>query len=381
MPENPVTIGPYRCGRGQPLLVIAGPCVLEEESLVLQIARRLQQIAAELSLPLVFKGSFDKANRTSVQSYRGPGLARGLAMLAHVRQQTGLPVTTDIHEPRQAAPVAEVCDLVQIPAFLARQTDLLEAAARTGRAVHAKKGQFLAPWDMKHVVGKLEAFGCRHVLLGERGTFFGYGRLVNDMRAIVEMQALGVPVVFDATHSVQEPGALGAATGGNRAMVEPLARAAVAIGVDALFFETHPVPDAALSDGPNMVPLDQFAPLLRRLVATSSNRGGFSREPCPLRSPCRLRSASRNQSPNCRCGPVRPEKRGTSQGSGIGSKGDCDCSHARRLALGRFLPATGSPGLRIGAEFVGDHFLRQPAGRRADARRGHPQSQSAREAR
>jgi len=176
-------------------------------------------------------------------------------------------VTTDIHEPRQAAPVGKVCDLLQIPAFLARQTDLLLAAAATGRAVHVKKGQFLAPWDMKHVVGKLASGGCRNILLGERGTFFGYGRLVNDMRAIPQMQALGVPVIFDATHSVQEPGGLGAATGGNRAMVEPLARAAVALGVDGLFFETHPNPDASPSDGPNMIPLDRFAGLLRRLSA------------------------------------------------------------------------------------------------------------------
>jgi len=163
--------------------------------------------------------------------------------------------------------VAEVCDLLQIPAFLARQTDLLVAAAQTGRAVHVKKGQFLAPWDMKHVIGKLEASGCRHLLLCERGTFFGYGRLVNDMRSIPQMQSLGAPVVFDATHSVQEPGGLGAATGGNREMVEPLARAAVAIGVDGLFFETHPTPDQARSDGPNMVPLDQFGDVLRRVLA------------------------------------------------------------------------------------------------------------------
>ena len=267
MPENPATIGPYRCGRGQPLLVIAGPCVIESETLTLSVAQRLKQLAAELPLQLLFKASFDKANRTSVDSYRGPGLEAGLAILRRVREATGLPVTTDIHEPSQAAPAAEVCQLLQIPAFLARQTDLLSAAARTGRAVHVKKGQFLAPWDMKHVVAKLAAAGCRQILLGERGTFFGYGRLVNDVRAIPQMQALGVPVVFDATHSVQEPGGLGAATGGNRAMVEPLARAAVAVGVDGLFFETHPAPDDAPSDGPNMVPLDQLAGLLRRLLA------------------------------------------------------------------------------------------------------------------
>ncbi len=267
MTENPATIGPFRCGRGQPLLVIAGPCVLETEELALRIAGRLKDLAAELSVPVVFKASFDKANRTSVASYRGPGLEQGLAILRQVKRATGLPVTTDIHQPDQAAAAGRVCDLLQIPAFLARQTDLLLAAAATGRPVHVKKGQFLAPWDMKHVLGKLETAGCRHVLLGERGTFFGYGRLVNDMRAIPQMQSLGAPVIFDATHSVQEPGGLGAATGGNRAMVEPLARAAVAVGADGLFFETHPQPDASPSDGPNLVPLDEFPGLLRRLLA------------------------------------------------------------------------------------------------------------------
>jgi 2-dehydro-3-deoxyphosphooctonate aldolase (KDO 8-P synthase) len=247
-------------------LVIAGPCVLEEEELALAIARRLKEITDELSLPMIFKASFDKANRTSVSSYRGPGLERGLEILAKVKEATGLPVTSDVHEPAQAAAAGEVCDLLQIPAFLARQTDLLLAAAATGRPVHVKKGQYLAPWDMKHVVEKLESGGCQNILLGERGTFFGYGRLVNDMRSIPQMQALGVPVIFDATHSVQEPGGLGAVSGGNRAMAEPLARAAVAIGADGLFFETHPHPDAAPSDGPNMIPLDQFAAVLRRLL-------------------------------------------------------------------------------------------------------------------
>jgi 2-dehydro-3-deoxyphosphooctonate aldolase (KDO 8-P synthase) len=266
MPDNPVAIGPYRCGRGQPLLVIAGPCVIESEALTLEIAMGLREIAEELALPLVFKASFDKANRTSVESYRGPGLSEGLAILGRVKEASGLPVTTDIHLPEQAGPAAAVCDLLQIPAFLARQTDLLIAAGRTGKPVHVKKGSFLAPADMRHVVGKLQAAGCRRILLGERGTFFGYGRLVNDMRSIPQMQALGPAVIFDATHSVQEPGGLGAATGGNRAMVEPLARAAVAVGADGLFFETHPDPDAARSDGPNMVPLDQFPAMLRRLL-------------------------------------------------------------------------------------------------------------------
>lgn len=278
MPENPVTIGPYRCGRGQPLLIIAGPCVLEEEATALEIARRLKADLAGLPVQLVFKASFDKANRTSVDSYRGPGLEAGMAILDTIKRETGLPVTTDIHEPKQAAPAAEVCDLLQIPAFLARQTDLLLAAAKTGRAVNAKKGQFLAPWDMKHVVAKLEAGGCRNVLLCERGTFFGYGRLVNDMRSLPQMQALGVPVVFDATHSVQEPGGKGTTSGGQREMVEPLARAATAVGIDGLFFETHPAPDEAASDGPNMVPLDHFGPMIRRLLAIRETVLNFARE-------------------------------------------------------------------------------------------------------
>jgi 2-dehydro-3-deoxyphosphooctonate aldolase (KDO 8-P synthase) len=265
-PNNPATIGTFRCGRGEPLTVIAGPCVLESEALAMRVAEQLKLLSETLPINVVFKGSFDKANRTSIESYRGPGLEEGLRILERVRQSTELPVTTDIHEPAQAAAVAMVCELLQVPAFLARQTDLLAAAAGTGRAVNVKKGQFMAPWDMKHVVGKLEAAGCSNILLCERGTFFGYGRLVNDMRALPQMRELGPPVVFDATHSVQEPGGLGAATGGNRAMVEPLARAAVAIGVDALFFETHPEPESAKSDGPNMVPLDEFGGLLGRLV-------------------------------------------------------------------------------------------------------------------
>jgi 2-dehydro-3-deoxyphosphooctonate aldolase (KDO 8-P synthase) len=266
VPDNPASIGPYLCGQGQPLLVIAGPCVIESEELTLRIAERLRAIAAELPIRLVFKASFDKANRTSGDSFRGQGLEQGLAILSRVKQQTALPVTTDIHESYQAAPAGEVCDLLQIPAFLCRQTDLLVAAAQTGRAVHVKKAQFLAPWDMQHVVDKLESAGCRQIVLCERGSFFGYGRLVNDMRAIPQMQALGTPVIFDATHSVQEPGGLGGRTGGNRDMVEPLARAATAIGADGLFFETHPRPETSPSDGPNMVPLDEFAALLQRIV-------------------------------------------------------------------------------------------------------------------
>jgi 2-dehydro-3-deoxyphosphooctonate aldolase (KDO 8-P synthase) len=265
--NNPAKIGQYQCGRGKPLLLIAGPCVIESRELTLSIARRLKEIVAGLPVQLVFKASFDKANRTSGEAFRGAGLAAGLAVLADVKKETGLPVTTDIHESDQAAPVAEVCELLQIPAFLARQTDLLVAAAKTGRAVNVKKGQFMAPWDMRSVLAKLNAAGCANVLLCERGTFFGYGRLVNDMRSLPQMQALGAPVIFDATHSVQEPGGLGTATGGNREMVEPLARAATAVGVDGLFFEVHPEPDRAPSDGPNMLRLDEFPAVLQRVLA------------------------------------------------------------------------------------------------------------------
>ncbi|QDV11646.1 2-dehydro-3-deoxyphosphooctonate aldolase [Rosistilla oblonga] len=264
---TPAKIGDYTCGPGNPLLLIAGPCVLETREAAIEIGLRLRDIGQEHGASIVFKASFDKANRTSLSSYRGPGLEAGLEILQAVGEATGLPVTTDIHLPEQAEAAGRVCDLLQIPAFLARQTDLLVAAAETGKAINVKKGQFMAPGDMRYVVEKLRESGSQNILLCERGTFFGYGRLVNDMRSIPEMQALGVPVVFDATHSVQQPGGLGGATGGNRAMVEPLARAAVAIGTDALFFETHPDPDKSPSDGPNMVPLDQFSGLVGRMLA------------------------------------------------------------------------------------------------------------------
>ncbi len=259
-------IGPYLCGDDQPLLLIAGPCVIESRDLTMRIAEQLSAIVRAMPVQWVFKASFDKANRTRGDSFRGVGLEEGLKILDDVRREFAIPVTTDVHESPQASAAAEVCDLLQIPAFLCRQTDLLVAAARTGKAIHVKKGQFVAPNDMQFVVQKLSSAGPRHILLCERGTFFGYGRLVNDFRALVIMRQFGCPVVFDATHSVQEPGGLGGATGGNRAMVEPLARAAVAVGVDGLFFETHPDPDRAPSDGPNMVPLAQFQPLLCRLV-------------------------------------------------------------------------------------------------------------------
>ena len=254
-------------GAGQALTLIAGPCVIESDALTQQIAERLRSITDGLNVQLIFKASFDKANRTSIDSDRGVGIDEGLRILERVKSAHGMPVTTDVHEADQVRHVAEVCDLIQIPAFLARQTDLLIAAAGTGRAVNVKKAQFMSPGDMEHVVAKLTRSGCRNnIILTERGTFFGYGRLVNDMRAVPQMQSIGVPVFFDATHSVQEPGGLGGATGGNRAMVEPLARAATAIGADGLFFETHPEPDTSPSDGANMIPLDEFPALLSRLL-------------------------------------------------------------------------------------------------------------------
>lgn len=249
-----------------PMIWIAGPCVIESEALVMEIAPRLAQIADRLRLELYFKASFDKANRTSLASFRGPGLEKGLEILRKVKDRYGLKLATDIHEPWQAEPVGQVCDLVQIPAFLCRQTDLLVAAARTGRKVNVKKAQFLAPWDMANVVNKLVESGCPDLMLCERGTSFGYNTLVVDMTGIPEMKKLGWPVVFDATHSVQKPGGKGSCTGGNRAYVEPLAKAALAAGADALFMEVHPDPDKALSDGPNMVPLDELEPMMERLM-------------------------------------------------------------------------------------------------------------------
>jgi 2-dehydro-3-deoxyphosphooctonate aldolase (KDO 8-P synthase) len=249
-------------------MFIAGPCVIESEELITKVSERLAEIAQQLRVSIVFKSSFDKANRTSVHSFRGPGLDAGLAILERVRQATGLPVTTDIHEASQAEAAAEVCDIVQIPAFLARQTDLVHAAAaatgRHGRVINVKKPQFIAPEDAVHIVNKCVEAGNRKVLLTERGTTFGYGRLVNDMRAIPVMQKLGTPVVFDATHSVQLPG--GSSTGGQREMIPFLARAAVACGCDAVFCETHPEPDRALSDGPNMLPLAEIPRFIEQLI-------------------------------------------------------------------------------------------------------------------
>ncbi len=253
----------------QPLVIIAGPCVIESPDLTFRIAERLKFITDQLSLPLVFKASFDKANRTSSGAFRGLGIDSGLEILQQVSAKFDIPTTTDIHLPQQAATVAEVCDLLQIPAFLARQTDLLAAAAATGKPVNVKKGQFMSPHDMQYVVEKLREGQAGGIMLCERGTFFGYGRLVNDMQSLPLMRQLGVPVVYDATHSVQQPGGLGGATGGNREMVWPLARAAVAAGVDAVFLETHPDPDRSPSDGANMVPLENVQELLRQLHAIS----------------------------------------------------------------------------------------------------------------
>lgn len=262
-PANPVAVDSLRIGRGCPLALICGPCVMEPNDLTLKIAIRLRALSEELGMPLIFKASFDKANRTSKKSYRGLGLDEGLNTFERVKAETGLPVTTDIHESCQAATVAQVVDVLQIPAFLARQTDLLEAAAATGRAINVKKGQFMAPWDMGHVVAKLMEAGANRVLLTERGTTFGYGRLVNDFRAIPMMGQTGAPVVFDATHSVQLPSAGQGVTAGEREMVPYLAKAAVAAGCDALFLETHPNPDEALSDGPNAIRLDDLGDLLK----------------------------------------------------------------------------------------------------------------------
>jgi 2-dehydro-3-deoxyphosphooctonate aldolase (KDO 8-P synthase) len=259
-----VAIDKAVCGPGNPLLWIAGPCVIESHDLTLQIGERLAAMAQRLALPLVFKASFDKANRTSGKSFRGPGLQEGLKTLEAVKRRTGLPVTTDIHECHQAGPVAQVCDLLQIPAFLARQTDLILAAGQTGRAVNVKKGQFMAPWDMRHVVTKMKETANERLLLTERGASFGYGQLVSDMRSIPWMQDLGCPVVFDGTHSVQMPGGGpgGERSSGDRRMIPYLARAAVAAGCDGIFLETHPRPDEALSDGPNMIALDHLPALV-----------------------------------------------------------------------------------------------------------------------
>ena len=257
--------------------LIAGPCVIESRELVIEVAEQLKEITDLLGIDYIFKASFDKANRSSGGSFRGPGMQEGLEILAEVKERFGLPVLTDIHESIQAAPVAEVVDVLQVPAFLCRQTDLLLAAAEavkeTDKTINIKKGQFLAPWDMAQVVKKLRDVGVKNLWLTERGSSFGYNTLVVDYRSLPQLKAMGCPVIFDATHSVQQPGGQGASSGGQREFVAPLARAAVAVGVDGLFMEVHPTPDQALSDGPNMVPLSRVKLLLKQLLAVREALG------------------------------------------------------------------------------------------------------------
>ncbi len=266
-PQATVSAGSVRFGNHLPLALIAGPCAMESRDHTLFMAEALAALAARLGIGLVFKASFDKANRTSLNGARGVGLDAALQIFAAVKDHFGLPVLTDVHDAAQCAPVAEVVDILQIPAFLCRQTDLLVAAARTGRVVNVKKGQFLAPWDMQHVLAKVTGAGNTNVLATERGVSFGYNTLVSDMRALPEMAKTGAPVIFDATHSVQQPGGQGGSSGGQREYVPVLARAAVAVGVAGVFIETHEAPERAPSDGPNMVPLAEMPALIERLMA------------------------------------------------------------------------------------------------------------------
>jgi 2-dehydro-3-deoxyphosphooctonate aldolase (KDO 8-P synthase) len=259
-------IGPVQVGKDGPLLLIAGPCVIESEELVLKVAAFLKDVSIKLGTPIVFKASFDKANRTSLHSFRGPGLEQGLEILQKVKREVGLPVLSDVHEPGQMEQASAVLDAIQIPAFLCRQTDLLVAAGRTGLPVNVKKGQFLSPWEMGQAVEKIRSTGNHRILLTERGTFFGYNNLVVDMRSIVILRRLGCPVIFDATHSVQLPGRDGTASGGQREFVGDLANAAVAAGADGVFLEVHPDPDRALCDGANSLPLSHLKPILATLM-------------------------------------------------------------------------------------------------------------------
>ncbi len=263
MSTKRVKVGNIEIGAGRPLAVIAGPCVIESRESALKHAALLKAAADRVGVPYIFKSSYDKANRSSVDSYRGPGLGKGLEILAEVKQRTGVPILTDVHEREQVASVREVADVLQIPAFLCRQTDFVVAVAQSGKVVNVKKGQFLAPWDIGNIVDKILSANNDQILLTERGASFGYNNLVSDMRSLVVMRELGYPVVFDATHSLQLPGGLGKASGGERKYIGPLARAGVAVGVDALFMEVHENPDQALSDGPNSLPLGEFEGVLR----------------------------------------------------------------------------------------------------------------------
>lgn len=255
-----------RIGPDQPLVLLAGPCVLESGEMAWEIAQEMKAICRRLGISYVFKASFDKANRTSLDSFRGPGLEKGLRQLGRIREEVGVAVVSDIHEPGHVEMAADYLDIVQIPAFLCRQTDLLVAAAKSGKTVNLKKGQFVSPWDMEHAVNKLRAAGCERILLTERGASFGYNNLVVDMRSLPVMRSLGCPVIYDATHSVQLPGGMGGSSGGQREFIPPLTRAAMAAGIDGLFMEVHPDPDKALCDGPNSWPLDQVETLLKQLL-------------------------------------------------------------------------------------------------------------------
>ncbi len=270
IPAHDITLGSLRLGLGNPLFLIAGPCVIESEAHARKMAERIARIAGDCGVPYIFKASYDKANRSSVKAFRGPGLKEGLRILGKIKSDMNLPVLTDIHESSQAQPAAQVCDILQIPAFLARQTDLLLAAAKTGRVVNVKKAQFLSPWDMANVVEKIVSTGNNEIIITERGASFGYQNLVVDMRSFPILQKLGYPVVFDVTHSVQLPGGQGHASGGQPEFIEPLARAGVAAGVDGIFLETHDTPAEALSDGANALPLSQLPALLKRLKELST---------------------------------------------------------------------------------------------------------------
>jgi 2-dehydro-3-deoxyphosphooctonate aldolase (KDO 8-P synthase) len=263
MSTKRVRVGNIEIGAGRPLAVIAGPCVIESRESALKHASLLKEAADRVGVPYIFKSSYDKANRSSVDSYRGPGLGKGLEILAEVKKETGVPILTDVHEREQVASVREVADVLQIPAFLCRQTDFIVAVAQSGKVVNVKKGQFLAPWDIGNIVDKILSANNDQILLTERGASFGYNNLVSDMRSLVVMRELGYPVVFDATHSLQLPGGLGKSSGGERKYIGPLARAGVAVGIDALFMEVHENPDQALSDGPNSLPLAEFEGVLR----------------------------------------------------------------------------------------------------------------------
>jgi 2-dehydro-3-deoxyphosphooctonate aldolase (KDO 8-P synthase) len=265
-------------GPGQPLVLLAGPCVLESGDLCWKIAWEMKAICERLDISYVFKTSFDKANRTSLNSFRGPGLKKGMRQLCRIRQEIGVPVVSDVHETSQIDMAMECLDIIQIPAFLCRQTDLLTAAAKSGRVVNLKKGQFLSPWDMKHAVEKVRAAGSDRILLTERGACFGYNNLVVDMRSLPVMRSFGCPVIFDATHSVQLPGGMGGSSGGQRKFIPTLTRAAMAVGIDGLFMEVHPEPDKALCDGPNSIPLDKVEPLLRQLLEIRKAVSKFTNE-------------------------------------------------------------------------------------------------------